>query len=948
VPKPLVIVESPAKARTIARFLGSGYVVESSIGHVRDLPQSAAEVPPQYKGEPWARLGVDVDNAFKPLYVVPRQKKDQVAKLRKLVRDASEIYLATDEDREGEAIAWHLREVLNPRVPVRRMVFHEITRPAIERAIAEPRDLDTRRVDAQETRRILDRLYGYEVSPVLWKKVMTGLSAGRVQSVATRIVVERERARMRFRSARWWDLEGTFAPAAHGGDPAGDGAAASPAEFTAGLVGLDGRRLATGKDFGETGELTSADVVLLDEGGASELAADLDGADFAVRSVERKPYRRRPAAPFMTSTLQQEAGRKLRMSSAAAMRAAQSLYEAGYITYMRTDSTTLSDTALAAARAEIAERYGSAYVPDAPRRYTKKAKAAQEAHEAIRPAGDSFRSPEQVAREVGPAEARLYELVWKRTLASQMPDAVGETVTVRLGARSASGRDAEFATSGTVVTFPGFQRVYVESDDGEGDGGPTERRLPALSEGDPLAVLALAPAGHETSPPARYTEASLVKRLEELGVGRPSTYASIIGTIQDRGYVWKKGSALVPSFTAFAVVTLLERHFPDLVDYAFTARMEDCLDDIAAGHEESQPWLSRFYFGHNGDAGLRRMVSEHLGEIDARDVNSIPLGVDAEGRPVVGRVGRYGPYVQRGDDTASIPEDLPPDELTVERALELLSAPSGDRVLGTDPESGLPVLARAGRYGPYVQLGEVVEGAKDKPRTSSLFRTMTLETVALDEALRLLSLPRVVGADPADGQEITAQNGRYGPYIKKGSDSRSLDSEEELFTVTLDEALRLLAEPKRRGRGQAAPPLRELGDDPVSARPVVVKEGRFGLYVTDGETNASFRKGDTVEQIDLERAAELLADRRARGPARKRGRGAATKKAAATKAAATKAAATKKAAKKAATKKAAAKKKAAKKAATKKRTAAKGATKETANKVAGSPDAAGQDGAGSV
>ncbi len=913
-PKPLVIVESPAKARTIARFLGNDYVVESSIGHVRDLPQSAAEVPSQYKGEPWARLGVDVDNAFKPLYVIPRQKKDQVAKLRKLVRDASEVYLATDEDREGEAIAWHLQEVLNPRVPVRRMVFHEITRSAIERAIAEPRDLDVRRVDAQETRRILDRLYGYEVSPVLWKKVMTGLSAGRVQSVATRIVVERERARMRFRSASWWDLEGTFAAAgATAGTDAGDDAPA-PAEFAAGLVALDGRRVATGKDFGETGELSTTEVVLLDEAGASQLAADLDGADFAVRSVERKPYRRRPAAPFMTSTLQQEAGRKLRMSSAAAMRAAQSLYEAGYITYMRTDSTTLSDTALTAARAEIGERYGRDYVPDAPRRYTKKVKAAQEAHEAIRPAGDSFRSPDQVGREVGPAEARLYELIWKRTLASQMPDAVGETVTVRLGARSSSGGDAEFATSGTVVTFPGFQRVYVESDDSEGDSDPAQRRLPALSEGDPLAVRALAPVGHETSPPARYTEASLVKRLEELGVGRPSTYASIIGTIQDRGYVWKKGTALVPSFTAFAVVTLLERHFPDLVDYAFTARMEDYLDDIAAGQEESLPWLSRFYFGHNGDAGLRRMVSEHLGEIDARDVNSIRLGVDPEGREVVGRVGRYGPYVQRGDDTAGIPDDLAPDELTVERALELLDAPSGDRVLGTDPDSGLPVLARAGRYGPYVQLGEITEGAKEKPPTSSLFRDMSLDTLSLDDALRLLSLPRVVGTDPSDGEEITAQNGRYGPYIKKGSDSRSLESEEQLFSVTLDEALRLLAEPKRRGRGQAAPPLRELGDDPVSGRPVVVKEGRFGPYVTDGETNASLRKGDTVEEIDLERAAELMADRRARGPAPKRGRKAATKKKAASKKATTK--------KKAAKKKAATKKAATKKAATKKDPAA--------------------------
>ncbi|HSH22716.1 MAG TPA: type I DNA topoisomerase [Acidimicrobiales bacterium] len=875
--KPLVIVESPAKARTIAGFLGSDYVVESSIGHIRDLPRSAAEVPAELKGEPWARLGIDVDNDFRPLYVVPREKKEQVAKLRRLLKGASEVYLATDEDREGEAIAWHLREVLNPKVPVRRMVFHEITRPAIERAIAEPRELDLRRIDAQETRRILDRLYGYEVSPVLWKKVMTGLSAGRVQSVATRMVVERERARMRFRSASWWGIDGTFAA----GAAAANGIAPAGAQFDASLVSLDGTRLATGRDFSEAGE-AGPDVVVLDEAAARQLATELDAAAFAVRSVERKPYRRRPAPPFMTSTLQQEAGRKLRMSSAQAMRSAQRLYEGGYITYMRTDSTTLSDSALSAARAQIVERYGPDYVPDSPRRYVTASKSAQEAHEAIRPAGDRFRAPEQVAGELSGAEARLYELIWQRTVASQMPDALGETVTVRLAATSASGREAEFAVSGTVITFPGFQRVYVESHDGDADD-TAEQRLPALSEGDPATVVELRPAGHQTSPPARYTEASLVKRLEELGVGRPSTYASIIATIQDRGYVWKKGTALVPSFTAFAVVTLLERHFSDLVDYAFTARMEDCLDEIAAGNENSLPWLSRFYFGPDdvaaavGDGGrsvpegLRRMVSEHLGEIDAREVNSIPLGVDAEGREVVGRVGRYGPYVQRGEDTAGIPDDLAPDELTLDKALELLAAPSGDRLLGTDPGSGLPVLARAGRYGPYVQLGDVVEGTKEKPRTASLFTSMSLDTIGLDDALRLLTLPRLIGVDPADGQEVTAQNGRYGPYVKKGTDSRSLESEEQLFTVTLDDALKLFAEPKRRrGQGQAAPPLRELGDDPVSGRPMVLKEGRFGPYVTDGETNASLRKGDSIEGITAERAAELLADRRARGPAPKR------------------------------------------------------------------------------
>ena len=858
--KPLVIVESPAKARTIARFLGGDYVVESSIGHIRDLPRNAADVPPAYKGEAWARLGVDVDNGFKPLYVVAREKKDQVRTLKAKLKDASELYLATDEDREGEAIAWHLLEVLNPgtRVPVRRMVFHEITPRAIREAIEHPRDLDRRLVDAQEARRILDRLYGYEVSPVLWKKVMPRLSAGRVQSVATRVIVERERARMRFRAASFWDVQGTFAPAE---DPA--------ASFPATVVALDGTRLATGRDFAESGELSRGDVVVLDEAGATELAADLDGASFAVRSVERKPYRRSPYAPFMTSTLQQEAGRKLRFSSARTMQVAQRLYENGYITYMRTDSTTLSSTAVAAARAQITERYGPDYLTPSPRVYTTKVKNAQEAHEAIRPAGDSFRAPDAVAREVGSDEARLYDLIWKRTVASQMADARGESVQVRLGGSARSGRDAEFAASGKTIAFPGFLRAYVEgSDDPDSDLEDQERVLPELSEGDALDAVELRPEGHATSPPARFTEASLVRRLEELGVGRPSTYASIISTIQDRGYVWKKGSALVPSFTAFAVVTLLERHFPDLVDYAFTARMEDDLDEIARGGEEAVPWLARFYFGDGeGDRrpkgfGLRQLVSDHLGDIDARAVNSIPIGTAEDGEEVVARVGRYGPYLQKGDTTAPLPDDLPPDELSVDRALALLQAPSGDRVLGTDPASGLPVIARSGRFGPFVQLGEADGDAK--PRTASLFQGMTVETVSLDDALRLLSLPRLVGVDPSDGQEIVATNGRYGPYLRKGDDSRSLEREDQLFTVTLDEALRLFAEPKRRRGARSTAALRELGDDPVSGRPVSVKEGRFGPYVTDGETNASLRKGDTVEGITIERAAELLADRRER------------------------------------------------------------------------------------
>jgi DNA topoisomerase I len=845
VPKPLVIVESPAKARTIAGFLGSDFVVESSIGHIRDLPRNAAEVPAAYKGEPWARDGVDCDNDFKPLYVVPKEKKDQVRKLKDALKDASELLLATDEDREGESISWHLIEVLNPRIPVKRMVFHEITRAAIQRAVDEWRELDMALVDAQETRRILDRLYGYRLSEVLWKK-SSGRSAGRVQSVATRVLVERERARMRFRSASYWDIDGTFAKE-------GDG-------FDATLVALDNRRLATGKDFSERGEI-ERDVVVLDEAAAIALAERLRDADFAVRSVDEKPYKRSPAAPFMTSTLQQEAGRKLGYTAQRAMRVAQSLYENGYITYMRTDSTTLSDQALAAARSLAAQLYGDEYVPEKPRVYAKKVKNAQEAHEAIRPSGDTFRLPDEVAREVGTDEARLYELIWQRTVASQMADAVGRTVSVRLGAMSSGGENAEFATSGTVITFAGFQRVYVEGAD-EPEDDQRERRLPQLAPGDALACEALEAKGHSTQPPARFTEASLVKALEEMGVGRPSTYASIIGTIQDRGYVFKKGSALVPSWTAFAVVQLLEQYFAQFVDYGFTAQMEDDLDRIAGGEAERAPWLRHFYFG-NGTPGLKHLVVQRLDEIDPVAVNSVPIG-EMDGETLAVRVGKYGPYIQHGEARASVPEELPPDELTIEKARALLEAPSGDREIGVDPDTGKPVFARAGRYGPYVQLGEA-EGTKSKPPTASLFKTMSLDTVTLDDALRLLTLPRVVGVDPSDSEEIVAANGRYGPYIKKGKETRSLEAEDQLFTVTLDEALAILAQPKQR-RGQraaAAAPLRELGEN------IVVKDGRFGPYVTDGETNASLRKDDAVEEITLQRAQELLADRRARGPATK-------------------------------------------------------------------------------
>ncbi|ADP78404.1 type I DNA topoisomerase [Pseudofrankia inefficax] len=870
----LVIVESPAKAKTIAGYLGPGWQVESSIGHIRDLPRSAADVPAAHKGKPWARLGVDVDNGFAPLYIVTPDKRPQVSKLKELVKDASELYLATDEDREGEAIAWHLLQTLKPTVPVKRMVFHEITPQAIRRAVDSPREIDENLVNAQETRRILDRLYGYEVSPVLWKKVMPRLSAGRVQSVATRILVERERARMRFRSADYWNIEGRFvATVGH------DGKAPDTTPLPANLVALDGRRLATGRDFDATGNLTSAEVVRLDEAAARGLAERLAATAFAVRSVETKPYKRSPYPPFMTSTLQQEAGRKLRFSSQRTMQIAQKLYENGYITYMRTDSTNLSETALAAAREQARQLYGSEYVPDKPRVYTKKVKNAQEAHEAIRPSGDTFRTPGEVRRELDADGFRLYELIWQRTVASQMADARGTSATVRLGGKSSTNEDAEFAATGKVITFPGFLRAYVEgADDPDAELEDRETRLPDVRQGDPLATRDLTPRGHSTSPPPRFTEASLVKTLEELGIGRPSTYASIIGTIQDRGYVWKKGSALIPSFVAFAVVGLLEDHFGRLVDYRFTATMEDDLDAIASGSSGSTDWLTRFYFGDdaaapvassaaNGksatpDPGLKHLVSERLGEIDAREVNSIPLGAAEDGVPVVVRVGRYGPYVQHGEGRASVPEDLPPDELTIPKALELLDAPSGDRVLGTDPDNGATITAKAGRYGPYVTTDT------EPPRTASLLSTMSLETLTLDDARKLLTLPRVLGAGE-DGEEITAQNGRYGPYVKHGTQSRSLANEEQLFTVTLQEALDLLAQPKTRGRRSAAeiPPLRELGADPATGKPMVLKEGRFGPYVTDGETNASLRKGDEIDTLTIERAAELLADRRARGPA---------------------------------------------------------------------------------
>ena len=991
----LVIVESPNKVRSIAGYLGPDFDVEASVGHIRDLAQPS-ELPAAQKKGPYGKFAVDVEDGFKPYYVINPDKRKTVAQLKRALKNADELYLATDDDREGEAIAWHLKEVLKPTVPVRRMTFTEITKEAVTRALGATRDIDTDRVDAQETRRILDRLVGYEISPVLWRKVRAGLSAGRVQSVATRLVVERERERMAFVAAGYWGVEARLAAGVDGAGAAGadaadggagpsgpDGAAGSDeaagTPFTARLTSLDGRRVATGRDFTDAGVLrpaaVKAAVVHLREAGARAVADAVMRSRPRVSGVEDKPYRRRPAAPFTTSTLQQEASRKLRMNPRETMRVAQGLYENGFITYMRTDSTVLSGQAVAAARAQAAELYGAEYVPAKPRVYATKTKNAQEAHEAIRPAGDHFRTPAQVAGSLTGAQFRLYELIWKRTVASQMADAVGSTATVHVevpltGAGAGTGRSAgaqrtdargaatrgadaatrdaaapatdadaapafstaDFTASGTVITFRGFLAAYEEGRDAERyesesggreqgrDGG--DARLPAMSAGEEIAALGAEAAGHETTPPPRYTEASLVKALEEREIGRPSTYASIMSTIADRGYVDHRGQALVPTWLAFAVTRLLEENFAELVDYDFTASMEADLDRIAAGREDRVAWLTRFYFGDRArstgalaaddvvaaeaEQGLKAMV-ENLGEIDARAINSIEIG---EG--ITLRVGRYGPYLEDAEGKrANVPSDVAPDELTVARARELFARAADDgRELGTDPATGHTIVAKDGRYGPYVTevlpepaaeggagapardaqgagstgrtkstgatgtTGAKRRGARKaaapKPRTASLFKSMDLSTVTLDQALDLLSLPRVVGRD-AEGVDITAHNGRYGPYLKKGTDSRSLDSEEELFTVTLDRALELFAQPKRR-RGQAAArgPLRELGTDPESGRPVVIKDGRFGPYFTDGVTNVTLRRGDDPATVTPERAYELLAEKRAKGPVKKR------------------------------------------------------------------------------
>lgn len=872
--KKLVIVESPAKARTISRFLGDDFVVESSIGHIRDLPSTASEIPAKIKDEPWARLGVNVEHEFQPVYIIPAGKKQQVTKLRATLKSASELFLATDEDREGEAIAWHLAEVLKPKVPVRRMVFEEITNSAIRRALDNTRQINDRLVDAQETRRILDRLFGYEVSPVLWRKVRPKLSAGRVQSVATRLIVDRERARMAFVQAEYWDLTALLLAPEQAN-------AATPATFETRLVELAGKRVAIGKDFTETtGQLTEPDKVrLLNADDAQALASTLQPTPFRVADVSEKPFTNRPYPPFITSTLQQESSRKLRFSAQRTMRLAQSLYENGYITYMRTDSTTLSAQALNAARKQVTELYGADYLPDAPRTYARKVKNAQEAHEAIRPAGEAFRTPQEVAREVNADEAKVYELIWKRTIASQMKDAHGLRTTVRLEADGKNFGIAAFTASGKVIKFPGFLRAYVEgADDPSAELADQEKILPPLAVDQQLSAENVAALQHFTQPPARYTEASLIRELEQRGIGRPSTYATIIQTIEDRGYVRRKSSALVPTFTAFAVTNLLARHLPTLVDYDFTARMEDELDAIAAGNRDAAPWLHGFYFGE-GDAqaadpssiGLKALVNASGEDIDARAVSAIPIGQTDDGRDIVVRVGRYGPYVQIGDEAdtrATIPDELAPDEITRQKALELIEqAQQGDRVLGNDPETHKPIYIKTGRFGPYVQLGDPELTEKGtvkrggKPKMASLWANMSMDTITLDQALQLLSFPKELGKHPENNEPVMVQDGRFGPYIKCGSETRSLADHQEMASIDLAGALEKLKQPKGRGRNAQASILKDLGPPPNAETPLQIKSGRYGPYVTDGIVNATVPKGKDPQSVTLEDALELIAQR---------------------------------------------------------------------------------------
>ncbi|MFZ9212755.1 MAG: type I DNA topoisomerase [Candidatus Nanopelagicales bacterium] len=847
--KKLVIVESPAKAKTIEKYLGEGFVVQASVGHIRDLPQRAAEVPKEFKKNKWASLGIDIENDFEPLYVVDSAKQSRVNDLKKELKEADELILATDEDREGEAIAWHLLEVLRPKVPVKRMVFNEITKEAIQNAINNTRDIDQNLVDAQESRRLIDRLYGYQVSPILWKKVGRGLSAGRVQSVAVRLVVEKERERIAFKAADYWDIDAVF----------------DPGSFEAKLFSVDGKRIAQGQDFDDKGNLTKSDVVLLTENDVTEIVNGLKEAKFEVTDVSSRPYSRKPEAPFMTSTLQREASNKYGWSAKRTMRTAQGLYERGFITYMRTDSTTLSESALNAARAQARELFGADHVSSEPRRYERKVKNAQEAHEAVRPAGDVFKTPAELSSELKSDDFTLYEMIWRRTVASQMVDAKGTTSTVKISGKTSSGKVIEFSASGTVIEFLGYKAAYESGETDEADEAE-EKRLPSLKKSDVLTAKEIKPTGHQTTPPARFTEASLVKELEARGIGRPSTYASILGTIVDRGYILRKGRALVPSWTAFAVIRLLEEFFTNLVDYAFTARMEEELDLVAAGQLQRSQALRDFYFGPE-DLSAKGLVTllEQLPDIDARGNSTFEVADSG----ISVRVGKYGPYLERGEERASIPPDVAPDELTPERALAILTAPSTDRELGVHPETGLTIMVKTGRYGPYFT--EVLpEDSAEKPRTASLLKSMEPSTVTLDDALKLFALPRVIGIDPSDNLEITAQNGRYGPYMTKGKDSRSLDTEEQIFTINLEEALAKYALPKTRRGAVVKPPLREVGLDPSTQLMMVIKEGRFGPYVTDGETNASLRVGDDIPTMSIERASELLSDRRARGPVEKK------------------------------------------------------------------------------
>jgi DNA topoisomerase-1 len=907
--KRLVIVESPAKARKIGGYLGDGYIVEASVGHIRDLPQRAADIPKEVKKLAWSKEGVDIENDFAPLYVINPDKKAKVAELKELMKGAEEILLATDEDREGEAIAWHLVEVLQPKIPIKRMVFNEITEEAIKAAVENTRDLDYNLIDAQETRRVLDRLYGYRLSPVLWKKVMPRISAGRVQSVATRLIVEKEHERMAFISSAWWDLN-----------------AKTDLGFTARLLSVDGKKVASTSDFGADGavkEKSLKDILLLDETQARALTESLKNTPLTVKSMEESPRTERPKPPFTTSTMQQDAGSRLGWGAQITMRIAQRLYENGYITYMRTDSINLSEQALKAARAAATSLYGKDHVYETARVYQGKSKNAQEAHEAIRPAGDTFKTPGELAPELSRDEFALYDLIWKRTVASQMADAKKMQMRVDFDAQTADKKETIFRANGSVITFPGFLAAYDDiATDENKDEESEDRRLPAMTIGQAVKVDEYTCEGHETKPPARYTEPTLVKKLEELGIGRPSTFASIIQTIQDRGYVSKRGRALVPTFLAFSVTGLLETHFTKLVDYDFTASMEEDLDKIAAGEAGRVDWLRDFYYGVDGQPGLNEL-SLDLGVIDARATNTMNLSDTIEIR-----VGRYGAYLQENlpdvdRKLANIPEGLAPDELTLAKAIELLAAPSGERELGVDPKTNFEVVAKSGRFGPYIteifpeepvelnDKGEVKKKRKKKdapkPKTASLLSTMNLDTITLDDALQLLSLPRVLGTNSA-GDEITVQNGRYGPYLKAGADSRTLTSEDQLFSINLDEALEIYSKPKERRRGVAKPPLKELGVDPGSEKQVIIKDGRFGMYVTDGETNATLRRGDTLEAMTLERGLELLAGRRAweaeNGPSPKKTR----KKAAKVKPGDTAPTLTKNTVKKAATKKKATKK----------------------------------------